>query len=153
MQPETEALLMFAARAEHLKTVIEPALARGAWVVSDRFTDASFAYQAGGRGLAEAKLITLERWVQEDLQPDLTLLFDVSLEISQQRLSKSGNAPDRFEREKARFFDNARSAYLKRAAEFPGRIKVIDGGQPVIAIQKRLDALISASFRDDLSLA
>ncbi len=139
MQPETEALLMFAARAEHLKTVIEPALERGAWVVSDRFTDASFAYQCGGRGLAEEKLVTLECWVQDGLQPDLTLLFDVPLEISQQRLAQTGKSPDRFEQEKAEFFVRVRSAYLKRAAEAPNRIKVIDSSQSVAIVQSQLE--------------
>ena len=142
MQPETEALLMFAARAEHLQNVIEPALARGSWVISDRFTDASFAYQAGGRGVAETKLATLEDWVQNGLQPDLTLLFDVAPDVSRQRLTQTGDAPDRFEREKADFFVRVRDAYLKRAAQFPQRIKVIEGDKPLIAIQKTLEKII-----------
>jgi dTMP kinase len=144
MQPETEALLMFAARAEHLKIVIEPALARGDWVVSDRFTDASFAYQGGGRGLAEEKLATLEHWVQGGLQPDLTLLFDVPLEISRQRLANAGNAPDRFEQEKSDFFNRVRNMYLKRASEAPDRIKVIDSDQPIPLIRSNLEKIIEA---------
>ena len=142
MQPETEALLMFAARAEHLQNVIEPALVRGAWVISDRFSDASFAYQAGGRGVAETKLATLEDWVQNGLQPDLTVLFDVSPEVSRQRLTQTGDAPDRFEWEKLDFFVRVRDAYLKRAAEFPHRIKVLEGDKPVISIQKALETII-----------
>lgn len=118
MHLETEALLMFAARREHLDKVILPALEQGIWVISDRFTDASFAYQGGGRGLDEAKLKILESWVQQDLQPDLTLLFDVPLEISRQRLSANVSL-DRFEREKQDFFQRVRDAYLKRAAQFP----------------------------------
>lgn len=143
MHLETEALLMFAARREHLDKVIIPALREGIWVISDRFTDASFAYQGGGRGLDESKLKILEQWVQQDLQPDLTLLFDVTLEVSRQRLS--GNASlDRFEQEKQDFFQRVRDAYLKRAAQFPKRIRVIDSGRTPNEIQVDLDVIISS---------
>jgi len=125
MQAETEALLMFAARQEHLAQLILPALSRGAYVVSDRFTDASFAYQAGGRGLEIEKMQILEHWVQADLQPDLTLLFDVPVEVSIARLT-TARQPDKFERESADFFTRIRNAYLQRAVQYPERFEVID---------------------------
>lgn len=143
MHLETEALLMFAARREHLAQVIEPALARGEWVISDRFTDASFAYQGGGRHLARAKLEALEQWVHPHLQPDLTLLFDVPLEVARARLDAS-RAPDKFERERADFFAATRAEYLRRAAEFSGRFRVIDSTQPIIKIKKRLEEVIAS---------
>ncbi len=143
MHLETEALLMFAARREHLDKVILPALAQGTWVVSDRFTDASFAYQGGGRGLDEARLQILEQWVQKDLQPDLTLLFDVPLEISRQRLAQNTSL-DRFELEKQDFFQRVKQAYLKRAAQFPQRIRVIDSGRTIEEIQVELENIISS---------
>jgi len=143
MHLETEALLMFAARREHLDKVILPALEQGVWVISDRFTDASFAYQGGGRGLDEAKLKILEMWVQQDLQPDLTLLFDVPLEISRQRLSTNVSL-DRFEQEKQDFFQRVRDAYLKRAEQFRERIHVIDSGRPVDQIQVDLEEIVSS---------
>lgn len=143
MHLETEALLMFAARREHLDKVILPALEQGIWVISDRFTDASFAYQGGGRGLDETKLKILEMWVQQDLQPDLTLLFDVPLEISRQRLATNVSL-DRFEQEKQDFFQRVRDAYLKRAAQFPQRIRVIDSGRPVGKIQVDLEKILSS---------
>ena len=142
MHPETEALLMFAARREHLDKVILPALIRGAWVVSDRFSDASFAYQGGGRGVSLDKLEVLEQWAQQGVQPDLTLLFDVPVAICKQRLS--GNARfDRFEREKDIFFENVRSAYLMRAARYPKRFRVIDAAQSQEHIQKQLQQIIA----------
>ncbi|MHB9101358.1 MAG: dTMP kinase [Sulfuricella sp.] len=143
MHLETEALLMFAARREHLDKVIIPALRQGTWVISDRFTDASFAYQGGGRGLDESKLKILEQWVQQDLQPDLTLLFDVTLEVSRQRLSANASL-DRFEQEKQDFFQRVRDAYLKRAAQFPERIRVIDSGRALNEIQVDLEDVVSS---------
>lgn len=143
MHLETEALLMFAARREHLDKVIIPALREGIWVISDRFTDASFAYQGGGRGLDESKLNALEQWVQQDLQPNLTLLFDVTLEVSRQRLSANASL-DRFEQEKQDFFQRVRDAYLKRAAQFPERIRVIDSGRTLYEIQVDLEKIISS---------
>jgi len=130
MHLETEALLMFASRREHIAQVIEPALARGAWVLSDRFTDASFAYQGGGRGLDLAKMDVLEAWVHPQLQPDLTLLFDVPLEVARLRLDASRTL-DKFEREHADFFNACRNEYLRRARQFPQRIAVIDSTQSI----------------------
>ncbi|TAL53611.1 dTMP kinase [Pandoraea sp.] len=128
MHLETEALLMFAARREHLARVISPALARGDWVISDRFTDATFAYQGGGRGLSIDKLTVLEQWVQEGLQPDLTVLFDLAPEVAAARLA-GARAPDKFEREPAAFFARTRTEYLRRAAQAPQRFAVIDADQ------------------------
>lgn len=128
MQPETEALLMFAARRQHLVQLILPALARGTWVLSDRFTDASFAYQGEGRGVAVDKLRFLERWVQGDFQPDLTLLFDLPVSLSMERLA-CVRTPDRFECEDTAFFERIRCGYLQRAAEFPERFRVIDASK------------------------
>ena len=142
MHLETEALLMFAARREHLDKVILPALARGDWVVSDRFTDASFAYQGGGRGLAQGKLAVLENWVQGELQPDLTLLFDAPVEVAQTRLASAGNPPDRFEQEQREFFDRVRSTYLDRAAQEPQRIVCIDAGLSLASIRLILEKTI-----------
>ena len=142
MNLETEALLMFAARREHIGAVIEPALARGDWVVSDRFTDASFAYQGGGRGLAWAKLQQLERWVQGDLQPDLTFLFDLDVITARQRLASTGNAPDRFEQEQQAFFERVRNAYHRRVEAYPSRFCLIDANQSIAVIQKILEERI-----------
>ncbi|MBU0592286.1 MAG: dTMP kinase [Gammaproteobacteria bacterium] len=141
MHLETEALLMFASRREHLAQVILPALEAGKWVISDRFTDASFAYQGGGRGIDEARLLILEDWVQQGLQPDLTLLFDVPLEVARQRLSASVTL-DRFEQEKQDFFQRVRQAYLARAAQFPERIRVIDSTRTVPQIRAELETLL-----------
>lgn len=142
MHLETEALLMFAARREHLDKVIEPALARGDWVISDRFTDASFAYQGGGRKLSLAKLNTLEQWVHPHLQPDLTLLFDVPLNVARARLDATRSL-DKFEQEQEDFFRDTRAEYLRRASEFPGRFRVIDSTRHIAEIQQDLDHLIS----------
>lgn len=142
MHLETEALLMFAARREHLAEVIEPALARGDWVISDRFTDATFAYQGGGRKLALSKLDVLEQWVHPHLQPNLTLLFDVPLEVARTRL-ESTRELDKFEQEKAEFFDATRQGYLRRAAQFPSRFRLIDSTQAISDIQKELVTIIS----------
>lgn len=141
MHLETEALLMFAARREHLAQLIEPALARGDWVISDRFSDASFAYQGGGRKLAREKLDVLEQWVHPDRQPDLTLLFDVPLEVARERLA-GAREPDRFEQEKAEFFANTRAAYLERARQFPQRFRIIDSTRSIAQIREELDRLI-----------
>ena len=143
MHLETEALLMFASRREHIAQVIAPALARGEWVISDRFTDASFAYQGGGRKLSLEKLAVLEQWVHPDLQPDLTLLFDVPLEVARQRLY-ADRTLDKFEKEKQDFFADTRAAYLQRAAQFPARIRVIDSTQSIAAVNAEIDALIAS---------
>jgi len=137
MDLETEALLMFAGRREHLAKVIEPALARGDWVVSDRFTDATFAYQGGGRGLSLDKLTILERWVQGTRQPDLTILFDLDPVIAAARLA-GARAPDKFERESAAFFTRVREEYLRRAEASDGRFIVIDAAQSIEAIAEQL---------------
>lgn len=143
MHLETEALLMFASRREHIAQVIAPALARGDWVISDRFTDASFAYQGGGRQLAIDKLEALERWVHPGLQPDLTLLFDVPLEVARQRLD-AVRTLDKFEKEKEAFFAATRAVYLQRAAQFPDRVRVIDSTQPIAAVKLQVEQLIEA---------
>lgn len=141
MHLETEALLMFAARREHLARVIVPALERGDWVVCDRFTDASFAYQGGGRGLVSEKLEALEAWVQDGLDPDLTLLFDVPTEIALGRVKRMGRELDRFEQEKVEFFERVRAAYLDRARAAPGRIRLIDGSLSVSEISVLLEEI------------
>jgi dTMP kinase len=143
MHLETEALLMFAARREHLAQVIEPALARGDWVISDRFTDASFAYQGGGRKLARDKLETLEQWVHPMLQPDLTLLFDVPLEVARARLDATREL-DKFEQEKADFFAATRAEYLRRAEQFSARFRVIDSTRSIPEIHQELEEIISS---------
>ena len=146
MHPETETLLMFAARREHIANVIEPALKRGAYVLSDRFTDATYAYQCGAKGVASTKIKQLEKWVQGNLQPDMTLLFDVPVEVSMKRLS-SAREPDKFEREDAKFFEKLRQAYLTRAKENPARFRVIDANQTLdkvkAEVNKMLEEIIS----------
>jgi dTMP kinase len=140
MTAETETLLLFAARAEHLDRVIRPALAVGQWVLCDRFTDATYAYQSGGRGVDEDRIAALEHWVHADLQPDLTLLFDVPPEIAAQRLSQARTA-DRFEAEDVHFFAAVRRAYLARAASDPARFFVIDGTRPPEELRGQLTQL------------
>lgn len=141
MHLETETLLMFAARREHLAQVIQPALAAGEWVICDRFTDATWAYQGGGRGLDHGKLATLERWVHGDLQPDLTLLFDLPLEVARQRIALAGRHLDRFEQERADFHERVRRAYLERASSHPHRIAVVSGDQPLEKIRATLEEI------------
>jgi len=142
MHLETETLLMFAARREHLAQVIEPALARGAWVVSDRFTDASFAYQGGGRGLAREKIERLEQWVHPHLQPDLTLLFDVPLEVARKRLDATRTL-DKFEQEQAEFFARTREEYLRRATDDTARFRVIDATKSISEVNKEVEKIIA----------
>lgn len=143
MHLETEALLMFAARCEHVAQVIAPALARGEWVVCDRFVDASFAYQGGGRGLSWKKLEDLANWVLGDLQPDLTLIFDAPVAVAQQRLHAATSQPDRFEQEQSEFFDRVRAAYLRIARENPARVRLIDATQSPNDINKVLEKIIA----------
>ncbi len=143
MHLETEALLMFAARREHLALVIEPALARGAWVVCDRFSDATYAYQGGGRGLDKAKFAALERWVHGHLQPDLTFLFDLPPEVACERIARQGRELDKFEQERADFHQRVRQAYLERAVEAPNRIRVINAGQRQDEIKKVVEEIVS----------
>ena len=142
MHPETETLLMFAARREHIAQIIEPALAKGAWVLSDRFTDATYAYQSGGRGVLANKVIELEAWVQGNLQPDLTLLFDVPVEVSVARLA-SARTPDKFERESAEFFTKIRNAYLDRATKNPNRFCIINSNQALEDVKVEVKKIIS----------
>ena len=142
MHAETETLLMFAARREHIAMVIEPALARGDWVISDRFTDASFAYQGGGRGVSERKIVQIEKWVQNELSPDLTFLFDLDTAAAKQRQEKAGLIPDRFEQQKQVFFDAVRAKYLARAEKFPERICVIDSSKSIFDIKQLLKQYI-----------
>ena len=146
MAADTELLLMFAARAEHLQQVIHPALARGEWVLCDRFTDATYAYQGGGRGIPRARIGMLEEWVQQGFQPHLTLLFDLPVELGLARAGERGE-PDRFEREQRTFFDKVRQAYLQRAEAEPQRFRVIDAAQDYQAVQaqlaRELDALMA----------
>ena len=141
MHLETEALLMFASRREHMAQVIEPALAAGSWVLSDRFSDASFAYQSGGRGMDRNKMEALENWVHPHLQPDLTLLFDVPLEVARERLDATRTL-DKFEQEKADFFAACRNEYLRRAAQFPQRITVVDSTRSIEETRATLSGIL-----------
>ena len=142
MHLETEAMLMFASRREHLAQVIEPALARGDWVVCDRFSDATYAYQGGGRGLDKNKFAELEQWVHGHLQPDLTFLFDLPPAIASERISAQGRDLDRFEQERADFHVRVRQAYLERAAAAPQRIRVINADQPLEEIKKQVEETV-----------
>ncbi|AKH38613.1 MULTISPECIES: dTMP kinase [Nitrosomonas] len=145
MHAETEALLMFAVRREHLDKVILPSLHRGEWVISDRFTDASFAYQGGGRGVPFDKLHILEQWVQGVFQPDLTLYFDVPIEMARQRV-QSAKITDRFEREQDEFFLQVRATYLQRAQQFTERICLVDSSQPLHEVTIALEAIIQQAL-------
>ncbi len=147
IHPETEALLMFSARRQHLEEVIHPALARGDCVLCDRFTDASFAYQGGGRGVENRKLATLEAWVHPDLQPDLTVLFDVSAEVGQERVVRI-KSPDRFERENSAFFVRVREAYLERMKEFPRRFVRLDSTRVIGEVQAELKQKLLAALSE-----
>lgn len=147
MSHDSEALLMFAGRREHLEQVIRPALARGAWVLCDRFTDATFAYQGGGHGVPLEHIAALEAWVHGDCQPDRTFLFDVAPEVSQQRLRRAhvdGRAADKFEREDGRFFERVRATYLARAAADPRRFRIIDANRPIEDVRQELALHLAA---------
>jgi dTMP kinase len=145
----TETLLMFAARLEHIEKVIKPAMYSNKWVISDRFSDASFAYQGGGRGMDWEKLHQLEQWVHADLQPDLTLFFDVPVEVARQRLMHSDRAGvnstslDRFEQEQSDFFERVRIGYHKRIRENPHRYAVIDAAQSLSLVKLKLEEIVS----------
>lgn len=147
LSSDAELLLMFAARAQHLNEKILPALEQGAWVVCDRFTDATYAYQGGGRGIEAERIATLERFVQHGLQPDLTLLLDMPAEAGAQRVAsrllQSGGERDRFEREQQTFFNAVRHAYLQRAEQAPQRFAVIDAAQPLEAVQASLQRVLA----------
>jgi len=150
LSAEVETLLMFAARAQHLDAVIRPALAAGKWVVCDRFSDATFAYQGGGRGADVGLLAALETGVQRGLEPDLTLLLDAPPEVGRRRIATRG-APDHFERERAPFFERVRRAYLERAQRDPKRVRVVDAAQTPERVQRdiirEIDALLEAHAR------
>ena len=139
----TELLLMFAARAQHLSQVIRPALNAGRWVLCDRFTDATYAYQGGGRGVAVEKIAQLETLVQGSLRPDLTLLLDIGVEQGMARASERG-VPDRFEQEKLAFFHAVRDCYLARAAAEPRRYRIIDASQPLPQVQSAIGEALEA---------
>jgi len=143
MHLETEALLMFAARREHIACVIEPALARGDWVVCDRFSDATYAYQSGGRGLDPAKFALLESWVHPRLQPDLSLLFDLPATVAAGRIAGQARERDRFEQERLDFHERVRRAYLERARSAPQRITVIDADQSRETVARQLEEAVA----------
>jgi dTMP kinase len=147
MAHESEALLMFAARRQHVVDVIRPALERGDIVVCDRFTDATYAYQGGGHGVSLELIAALERMLHADCNPDLTLLFDVSGAVSRQRLdrlSARGHALDKFEREASGFFDRVRNVYLARAAADPRRFRIVDSTRPLAEVRADLERLVDA---------
>jgi dTMP kinase len=145
LSAEIEALLMFAARARHLDEVIRPALDAGRWVVCDRFTDATFAYQGGGRGASRTLLDTLRKEIQQGLEPDLTLLLDAPLDVGASRISN--RTLDHFEREQRPFFERVRAAYLALAAEQPARIKILDAALPLELVQQQIEAQVQALVR------
>jgi dTMP kinase len=147
MTHDTEALLMFAARREHVEQVIDPALARGDWVLCDRFTDATFAYQGGGHGVPRERIAELERFIPANCRPDLTILFDVPIEVSRERLERgraNGRDLDKFEREEFAFFERVRSVYLERAAREPARFRVVDAAQSMNEVRSDLRRLLEA---------
>ncbi|MEJ2397144.1 MAG: dTMP kinase [Gammaproteobacteria bacterium] len=137
MTSDTELLLMFAARAQHLAQVIRPALARGQWVICDRFTDATYAYQGGGRGIPDERIAILEQWVQTDFRPDKTLVFDLPVATGMARAGQR-SSPDRFEQEEHAFFERVRAAYMQRARAIPQRYAIIDAGQELSNVQQQI---------------
>jgi len=145
LHPETETLLMFAARREHLEKVILPALRRGEWVLCDRFSDATYAYQAGGSRVAWNKIRVLERWVQQGLQPDRTVLFDISPAVGRRRAGRK-RRPDRFEREREAYYRRVRAAYMRRARGGASRIRVIDAGGTLADVKKNLENIFSRDY-------
>lgn len=145
LSAEVEALLMFAARARHLEAVIQPALSAGKWVVCDRFTDATFAYQGSGRGAQPQLLDALELGVQRGLQPDLTLLLDAPLDVGRRRIA--ARKPDHFEREQEPFFERVRRGYLDRAKAHPERIRVVDAAVALDQVQHAIAAELDALLR------
>ncbi|RUM75613.1 MAG: dTMP kinase [Candidatus Thioglobus sp.] len=141
MHADTELMLMFAARNEHIQNKIMPALGRGDWVLSDRFTDASYAYQGGGRGLDVERIAQLEQWVLQDFTPDMTLLLDVPVEIGMSRVESRGKK-DRIELEATDFFNRVRQAYIDRSEQFPERIKLIDSSQTVEHTKQQIKVIL-----------
>ncbi|HGX93099.1 MAG TPA: dTMP kinase [Candidatus Tenderia sp.] len=138
MHADTELLLMFAARAQHLQQLILPALAAGQWVVCDRFTDATYAYQGSGRGIDHDRIAALEHWVQRQLRPDLTLLLDAPVDVGMARAAQRGQTTDRFESEQRAFFDNVRNGYLARAKQYPEQFRIIDAARPLAEVESQL---------------
>ena len=145
---DTELLLMFAARAQHLDQVIRPALAEGKWVICDRFTDATYAYQGGGRGIPESRIESLENWVQNELQPDITFLLDMSVEDGLKRAGQRSE-PDRFEQEKMEFFNNVRATYLARAKKYHDRFRVINAAPTLDVVQKQIEDVLVSLLEND----
>lgn len=143
MSDDTELLLMFAARAQHLHEVIQPALDAGKWVLCDRFTDSTYAYQGGGRGIELSRIAQLEQWVQGDRRPDMTIVLDLPVEEGLVRAGKR-STPDRFELEKHDFFNKVRNTFLSRASSNPERYKVIDASPAIDEVQKSIQALLEA---------
>ncbi len=148
MTLDAELLLMFASRAQHVAKIIRPGLEEGKVVVSDRFTDATYAYQGGGRGLSEERIAILENWVQQDLHPDLTLLLDAPIEVGLERIL-SRKAKDRIEQEQVEFFHRVRDCYLSRAKKFPNRFRIIDAQAPIEEVQKILSETVSCFLMKD----
>lgn len=151
MSDDCELLLMFAARAEHLNQVIKPALEQGKWVVCDRFTDATYAYQGGGRGIPMQRIEILENWVQGELRPDLTLFLDVSVDIGMKRAGER-SAPDRFERQQIDFFERVRACYLERAKSDASRYRIIDAGQPLKAVQSDIAKVMAKVLEQNVEI-
>ncbi len=142
MDADTELLLMFAARAQHLAELIRPALDAGQWVLCDRFTDATYAYQGGGRGIDIKRISALEDWVQGSLRPDLTLLLDLPIDVGMSRAGERGEL-DRFEREQQDFFERVRATYLKLAEQHPDRYRIVDASQDIPQVQAQIDAILA----------
>lgn len=151
MADDTELLLMFAARCEHLHQVIRPQLEKGRWVICDRFTDATYAYQGGGRGISVARIAALESWVQGTLQPDMTLLLDVPVATGLSRVSQRQGEADRFETQQQTFFEKVRACYLDRAAAQPQRFRVIDAGQMLEQVQQQLAGVLTTFLQENRS--
>ncbi len=145
MKSDSELLLMFAARAQHIADIIRPALAQEKWVLCDRFTDATFAYQGGGRGISHERIAVLEQWVQGDLRPDLTLLFDLPVEIGLKRAGLRAKL-DRFEQEKRYFFENVRQCYLTMAEKNPQRYRVVNAAQDLVSVQNDLSQILDKAL-------
>lgn len=147
MSDDTELLLMFAARAEHIQQVIRPALKRGDWILCDRFVDATFAYQGGGRGIDTSRIQQISDWTLNDLQTDLTFLFDLPVEVGQARVNSRKGENDRFEQEKSAFFQDIRDCYLQRAQQEPHRLKVIDSSKSIDQIEAQLISILSGILK------
>lgn len=146
MSDDAELLLMFAARAEHITQIIQPALAQGDWVICDRFVEATFAYQGGGRGISHQRIGQIADWTLQDLKTDLTLLFDLPVELGFSRVASRNEAIDRFEQEKTSFFERVRADYLRQAKTSPERIKIIDASQDIAEVQEMVTVQLDKLF-------